>query len=179
MHTTPRLLNQQILDLGISPLFLNSPFTWDEECVCPSKTPLYIRTWTQTNRHRHRQKQTDIQAYIHTNTHTHTHTHAQTNTHTNIHTQSKGHTEFNYSKYDFFHWLFLLFFSPHTSIKWTKSGHPVRIDSHKALTIEDHLTWFSCSHPLLWTDLYILIYGAKNSPTSLIFFFFHESAASV
>ena len=40
----PRLLNQRFLDLRISPLFLNSPLTWDEVCVCPRKPPLYIHT---------------------------------------------------------------------------------------------------------------------------------------
>ena len=50
MHTTPRLLNQRFLDLGISPLFLNSPLTWDEECVCPRKPPY---TYAHTHIHTH------------------------------------------------------------------------------------------------------------------------------
>ena len=54
MHTTPRLLNQRFLDLGISPLFLNSPLTWDEECLCPRKPPYtYARTHTHTHVHVH------------------------------------------------------------------------------------------------------------------------------
>ena len=96
MHTTPRLLNQRFLDLGISPLFLNSPLTWDEECVCPRKAPYthartHTHTHTQTyhthkhNRHTHT-PHTHTQRHTHT-THTHkhtTHTHARTHTHTQI-----------------------------------------------------------------------------------------------
>ena len=68
IYTTPRLLHQRFLDLGISPLFLNSPLTWDEVCVCP-RIPPY--TYTHTHTHTH----TYIHTYIHIHTLTQTYTH--------------------------------------------------------------------------------------------------------
>ena len=51
MHTTPRMLNQRFLDLGISPLMSNSTYLKWSVCVTHDKHTLYRRTHTHTHTH--------------------------------------------------------------------------------------------------------------------------------